>query len=245
MRLASFIQRSLVPILCGLGCIAGLGYVLHAAFAIRECSVFLDPALSSHTHNIVKQSIQSWCADGMGLGRLVAATKNNFPFLTMVSARLVPCGHALVTCYGGKARCRVGDSLVLLESGVLAGQHVFEQGVADLPQVHVAQWCIGREGMPARLPQFLNRIDSALLAQYNITWRGDHDIEFCEHGSDGFTVLTSADRGIDATLLDKCRSVQEKLSDRSAEKWVADVRFRDQIIVFAERMRRGYGTNTF
>jgi hypothetical protein len=88
------------------------------------------------------------------------------------------------------------------------------------------------------------RIDA--LKNYTIDWHNDHYTRLHNAHTPQFSIICSADSLPTNELIKQCEQIEQKITMQSArtkkkQHWVADIRFRDQIVVYNEEKGATYG----
>jgi len=184
--------------------------------------------------------------------QLITQLHKEFDFIKNVAIFTIPGSRAIAKIAAHKPLCLLGDDLALLSNGASIDRELLtEPTIAQTPHVAVHDWFAGDAGIPAPLAPFLKILGPQRLGEFNVTWYGDHEVVLTDKQTPTFSLVIEANRQLNDTLFAAGATVKELLAARGIlggprkRPWAADLRFKNQVIVYAGKRGREHGSRSF
>ncbi|MGB8367094.1 MAG: hypothetical protein WCD44_01935, partial [Candidatus Babeliales bacterium] len=82
----------------------------------------------------------------------------------------------------------------------------------------------------------INRIDPVIFAQFTLSWINDTQVCLYDKKHRQFSIIFSKNQLLDKKLFNYCTQIRQKLQKekftKNKKNYVADIRFKDQIVVY-------------
>lgn len=217
------------------GAIYGIGQHI---FGARAFSFSLDSQLSAQMHNVIKDTVKESYFGSLAL--LAQSIKKACPAAGLIS--IERCGdNALhIICKADMPWICLADHMLLLKTGTIVEKRCFtDVALQDLPLLSFKDGVFPSQ-LSVEFKQWLLGLDTAIFAQYGITWADDYEIYLTDKSDKHKTIICSVDTKIDEKIREKCqRIINEKNIDaQGTARWclyTADIRFDKQIIICSRR----------
>jgi len=239
-------------------CIFGVGsYLLYDAcigkiYQVDEYALSID----GHTTALVKADSISCLKHtqcyARGPQQLCSDVMRQFDWIQSMDLLYLPNKKAQVKIMTHNPLCVVNSDYVLTDGVKLLSRNIFEdRWTSNLPQVRVAVFTHDNK-MPVLSDScitFLRTIiTSPFLSRYYCVW--EHDDKACLYDKNivNFAIIFHPSIPPDSSIVHCCDNIKQELIERHVfdvprtKLWIADVRFKNQIVVSQEK-RRGYDTN--
>ena len=89
----------------------------------------------------------------------------------------------------------------------------------------------------------IKKIPEVIFDEYTFVWHNNTYIELCKKNNPSFSLLLSEESKLNITLINYCNVLYNQLHtsgafiEKKKKRWIADVRFKDQIIMYTRRGR--------
>ena len=227
---------------------------MHAAlFAVHSFSCSLSPYLShgalcaieKHLHDQEKFKHKSaYC--------IAADLKEKFPFIESITCDYAIPGKVAFHIEGVEPLFKINENFVLTAESTLLAYQVFDPAFVqnlcsvEFPKLKEKNETISQAGMPA-LKKSLQDLPERVFASYQVCWMNELETYLCDKEESKFAIVCNAQTIPDESLLKKCATIKQELETsnafkkKSIHRWVADIRFKDQIIVSSDKGGRYHG----
>lgn len=213
-------------------------------FAATRLSLTIDPVIAPP----LALNIDRYCHQHFSSRDPLASIVNirrQFPVIERMTSRKNLDGTMSVTVEGVPIKAMVSDTLVIDADGRFLDARIINEAVrAQLAYIHV------KNPKAPEFAAFVRDLDARVLAEYSVTWRGLHNIDFVPLNGDSFKILASYDRQPALCVLEACKRLyqqfqSEKVHSSKAKIFVADTRFRGQIVTYLDKGGNGDGNSIF
>lgn len=225
-------------ILMIIGAVVGVGVSAHMLYrsvcAVRYVAYSFDPAISSEMQRDIKVQVALFESDGLYNPRTIIATiTEQFPCVKSVSVHCQASNTAHIAVEAYDPIVRINNTHVLTEIKTI------------IPACSYALYAVNALplfSMTGALPdhcsdRMMNAIKScvkeSVFDRYTLSWVNDHELYFKDIQDPSFSLLCDAASLPTHTMLVSYEQVKNSIKRRNSamNRWVADLRFNDQIIV--------------
>lgn len=215
--------------------------VYRTVFAVRGFSYSFDTMISPEIQQIIKDQVSLFRHNDAYNPSTVIETISSFPCVRSVSlhCRASHTADVVVEAY---------DPIVCINTS-----HVLTLAKTIIPASSYALYVINRlpsMAMRSVLPEYCSDrmmsamkqcINDRIFDRYTLSWVNEHELYFKDLDDPTFSVLCDASSLPTHAALLSYEQVKKNIQKRnSMSRWVADLRFRDQIIVSRDQ-GGGYG----
>jgi len=219
----------------------------------RDYSFVFDRKLSSQAQRAIAGATSSAIKTAQAApSQLIEQLHKQFDFIKNIAVFTIPGSRAIAKIAAHKPLCLLDNNLALLSNGKTIDQQLLATPtIAQTPHVAVEDWFAGDGGIPARLAPFLKALGQERMNSFNVTWHGDHEVVLTPKETPTFCLVIEAREDVTNTLLAAGTTVKELLAARGIlggprkRSWAADLRFKNQVIVYAGKRGREHGSRSF
>ncbi len=184
------------------------------------------------------------------LKNIAQQIKTQFPYIKHVSITQIP-KILLIDLQILEPRFAINEGYVLLDLNRIESSEVFKKNiVSELPSVKIDTFTDNSEQLDPLCYESLNVIPEELRVNYSCYLRNNHEILFTHKKQPQFVILADLHSVNNLQKLNLCNKVKHEMELRKSftpkmsTKWIVDIRFDNQVIVFS-RGGKGHGYNTF
>lgn len=242
-------KRKKFSLLRAIFCFGGCGLFLYQThrycFDIKQYSFLFDSSFSEQTCADIKNYIeQNRSFKNTSLSSFNTRIKQEFPHIDSIITEQCAPGIAHVSVRSIRPQVRLNDSRILSCAGQPFLQELFAPRlVAALPKVLCAGLTDNND-VPVGLQRVGHCLVRSTLDRYDLVWRSDQVALFHDKKDPWFTIICSADSMPTNRLLLQCEQLKNQLIESkkiAKNRWVADVRFSNQIVIYSENRGAEYG----
>lgn len=179
--------------------------------------------------------------------------RQQFPFIESLHIALLPNHMLHYTIHAAKPCCMVNQELVFTKNSTLVHKQLFTQlSIQGLPTIFVDEIALQKEQGLRGLQQCITQLSHTLFVDYKVAWINAMHVRLYDKNQPHFSIVFSTDRLPDTRILTACTSIKQDISSlkkntgekrgrSSISHWAADIRFNNQIVLYAEKGDRGHG----
>ena len=212
----------------------------------------------AHTQVRVKLNIDTICVEelcaietvlrtlheqaGYTVADCITQVQGQFPYLKEGVAVFEPGSLIVYNFVCLQPLCVVNNEYLLLNDGVVVGKNTFS-AYAPVPAITVDQSLMQDECQMRKVADAMVRIDRTVTAVNAIHWQNIHTGFIDAQDRSDFKVMFDVTHIPTTYILAHCTTIHHELQDAhvlSQGLWVADIRFKNQIIVYRGK-GGGYG----
>lgn len=183
----------------------------------------------------------------------VLPIRQQFPFIESLHIILLPNHMLQYTIQVAKPCCMINQELVFTKNSTLVHKQVFTSAsIQHLPTIFVDEIALQKEQGLYGFPQCIAKLSQTLFVDYKVTWINAMHVRLYDKNQPEFSIIFSTDRLPDAHILTACTAIKQdilSLKKNTGERkrrsnvsnWAADIRFNNQIVLYAEKGDRGHG----
>lgn len=209
---------------------------------IHECLIDIEGSPSVQAHIDSKRYInQQWPDLKISFNHLCAQTMSHFDWIESMDLFFLPPGNAHVEIVAHKPLYRVNSDYIVTVTGHLLKRDVFEPSSVK----HIRHLSINFDKQDPVLSQackhFLLHVSPTLFDTYLCEWKNDNNVLFYDKQQARFAILFHPDEIPTNMVIEQCNALKQDLVTRlvfelpRAHTWIADVRFKGQIMVSQEK----------
>lgn len=176
----------------------------------------------------------------------VREIKELFPWVHSVSMRRLPSNVMSVRVAAAEPIVKVNDIVITQTQRIIPADIFDADGITHIPHSTVIFEQDGQ--LPELFIPHAKTLASNLFSSYSLTWIDEYQARLTDTEQPRFVILFNAYSIPDASMLAHCASIKKQLEERGSfggrhktTRWVADIRFDHQVVVFSEKggMRHG------
>jgi hypothetical protein len=242
MQGAFYTRMALIATICA--ALSGATYFfMYQLFSIHRYATSLDPLLSPETHTALITHIEKIPikADVTKKQR-VQKILSEFPYVESVVLTLIAPGILHYEIAAAQPLIVLNNEYVLTNTARVFPMHIFSShSVKLLPTMQVKKLENMSESELHALVDVAHNIRSLLAWHYTITCLDQFRFHFIDKKDPSFSILADAHSIPTRELLQRCMRCKQKITQEPSKhkkvptRWVADVRFNNQIIFYQER----------
>ena len=226
-----------IMVLC---CVSGTFFYAHADAVHKPCSFIIHG--KGHLTDSLWESIKQ-VAQGSGLvsckpSHLTEILKDAFSVVFAAEVHRIKSGMFVIGLKTDMPLFRVNNSLVITENFMVVKSDYYSSSFLEkIPSVTIAQSSL-TPSISQECKSFLLGLSEKFLARYNVSWHDATTIICTSKTDERISLIASAETFLTDTLLERCDQVCGTLNESQKNKklrWCFDLRFKDQIVLFAER----------
>lgn len=208
--------------------------VLHTALAIRYITFSFDPQLSQSMCNAIKERVTLFQAHGMyNLDAIIEQLPNFFVAIKSLEIEQFPQHMALLTIKAFDPIVRVNDDRLLMENqAILPAGYYAHSTIASLQKIMVASPILSSMS-PSIMTAMKRCLAEKIFDHYTVYLVSEHEW-YLEDAKDPLFTLCCNASSLPVDMLHMAYNRlknQIKKGEVSKKKWIADMRFHDQIIL--------------
>lgn len=241
----------------------GVHKLCQAIFSVTNIRWQFDERFSDLGQKSIIRFGQECCHDNFSL--FVDQLKQKFPVIKDVTLHHTNSGQMKVAVESVTPKARVDDEWVISEDGKEIEAYFFKDNLVDaLPHATTHQKTV--RDSESECPEcsrqqrrccdidplftaWIAKIPSQLLSAYQVAWIDQFHIRLQDREQKSFFLQIAAETELAEQVIDATKKIKLSLIDRgyflrTAYDWIADLRFRDHVIIFREQRGIKHGTNT-
>lgn len=209
--------------------------------AIRHAYFSIDPLLSSQTQNTIMALMDTLHNSHYNPIYLSEYIPQRFPCVKSISFAYKGNGIACVSIEAHKPVAYINETLIAAENGSLFNASTYQ------PQLELFSLQANTELLNHDATKLIDCIQSITNAhmshEYHITWHSPYHVDLYDPLTHIHLICTSQIFEHPYDINDFKQTIMNKIiPSGTAETWIADIRFKDQIIMAMEK-RGQYGKN--
>lgn len=245
--------RSLLLVLSAVACCIFAARTMQHTHAIpKSYDIAIDTNLSPVAHINITNGLYTYGAS-INSPRIIAQRlAHDFPCLCAVKTSVNPHGVISFTIDAHAPLFALNDSTLMLENGLVVARDLYNEAhLVGIKKIACAENQIS--SLPSCFKTIMEQIFLLSTQELAITWLCDHEIVVADPKNPSMALLCSADSLPNKKIMQDCLHIyndmkSQKMSmskktekrERTQTLWVADIRFKNQIIV-----RAGVGGHTY
>jgi len=193
--------------------------------------------------------------------------QQQFPFVESIHITLLPNSMMQYTVHISQPCCIVNQELAFIKNNTLTHKQIFNPtSIQNLPSVFVDEIALQKKHGLHNFQHCITSLSQDLLNDYNVAWFSEVYVRLHEKNHPQFSIIFSADRLPDTRTISACTAIKqdlvkqallqntpllaklplkkntfEKKRQLNTSNWAADIRFNNQIVLYAEKGDRGHG----
>lgn len=241
-------------------CSVGVNKLCQAIFSITNAHWYFDERFSDAGQKAIIRFGDSCCNNNFS--SFTEQMQKRFPIIKDITLSHDSSGTMNIKIESIVPKARIDDQSVVSEDGIVVKAYFFRQGLVDaLPgasthQVEQAQEkpvCIDcQDGCCELDPLFtswITKTSTELLTTYHVTWIDQFHVRLQDKEQQLFFLQIAAETELNKHILAMAQKIKSSLIDRgcflrTTNHWIADLRFRDHVIIFREQRGMKHGTGT-
>lgn len=204
--------------------------------------------LSNHGYTTFKEGVTYLQKSVTNPSHFIQSLQKNFSWIKNIYLKITPKAyHVIITTHTPIAYAH--NQWLILDSGLIFESSVYKQSYNEkLPSITVIEDEIYNQKSMERLCNYIKNLPSDTLNFYALLWKNDHTIILQDRAQENFKIIISLEKSINNKKLSDCLYIKNLLHNNSSftkksDRWFADLRFSNHIIVAKEGSN--YGSKLF
>jgi hypothetical protein len=217
-------------------------FVISAVFGIQHYDLRVDDRIVPALNAELAAHVQN-----LPLGVRVTPNLNaeiiqkQFPWIKSVSFFRIPTKTMQVAVALDEPHIRVNGAIITEQSQVIPASTFVPAAIAMLPALQVTFTVSAHDTVPDDFTPHARTFTEERFSPYTISWIDEYNARLTDKEQPQFIILFNAKSIPDAAMFAHCSSIKQLLQERGSfggrkkdTRWVADIRFERQVIVFSE-----------
>ncbi|MCX5922797.1 MAG: hypothetical protein NTX86_05740 [Candidatus Dependentiae bacterium] len=237
IRLATLV---VVVVLCAFG----VQKMHQAVVAHQRMLVSVDPLIAQET----QESIAAFATTQphTPASEFIELLVKNFPSIKSVEYSYDASGLLCYTVESALPLFSINNDYVLTDKGALVPKKDF---VSHLVQ-SLHNITLSSDVISDAFTACIQSLPQSFFESYDVVWLNDYEVVLYDKAQPGFSICFNTQVVPELSMIERCNAIKndlasaglfEKKVHAAAQKWVADIRFKNQIIVSANVGGRHYG----
>ncbi len=168
--------------------------------------------------------------------------QKQFPWIQSVSFHRIPTKEMRVAVIADDPQIKVNTGVITHHLRVLPAVTFTVTALSQIPTLEVKFPHAERHEIPDSFVPHAKTLTDQRFSAYTITWIDEYCARLTDAEQPHFSILFNAYSIPDEAMFAHCLSIKQQLEERGSfagrnkgTRWVADVRFERQVIVFSEK----------
>lgn len=195
-------------------------------------SFSFDPILAKDlTNSIAKYSNQNLKNNSPEI--LFKAIKNEFPVVNSISILRNSYTSIKIKVDAEIPNYKINDDLILTSQFQLLETNCFSQSYIDSLESISVQFDKSNKPLNIELEfiKFISEFPKNLLTDFKINYNKKNEIFLTSKEDQQFLILTKYDKIPNSKIVEQCKRIKNEKNIQSNKKFIADLRFNDQVMV--------------
>ncbi len=227
--------------------VSTLGYlsikkVTHELGAVDAYSCHFCSACSQSMQEKVRSYIaQETQLPSLPLAVVAHTLAQKFPSLKKVSCTKDGAKIVQIYCQNAQPLFCLNDTHVFTDTDRVIEKECFSpESVSSLPSIAVVAVSQGVPVLSAQAKKSMHTVFHELFDRYQMTWIDDTQVLLREKNSSSFSLVFNTDSLPDKKIIRECEQIKKEFESsglivpQGKKRWVADMRFANQIILSAD-----------
>jgi hypothetical protein len=241
--------------LASLVLIAGIGIRAYTSlFVVRNLVFCIDDQITCEEKHAIMNFIHGLHEHDISYSwNNILPIRQQFPFIESLQIVLLANHMLQYTIQVAKPCCMINQELVFTKNSTVVHKQVFTPlSIQSLPTVFVDEIALQKEQGLHGFQQCIAKLPDTLFVEYKVTWMNAMHVRLYDKSQPQFSIVFSTDRLPDTQILTACTAIKQDILSRNkntgekkrrsnVSNWAADIRFNNQIVLYAEKGDRGHG----
>lgn len=227
--------------------ILGCWNIFNHATIISHIALEIDPSISDYTKQTIEQTVYTMYAQSNPNAQSVCTLiKRQFPCIKSVAVAYTAPNLVTIDCKACKPYCLLNYDFVLTAEAIPVHKNAFKKyELEHLHRIMLNAQLFNNSDILNACKECIAHLPNAVFAQYELVWNDSVQI-WLHDKKDNFSVIFSKSDPPTISLLSQCEQIKHELQQKGVlqlknNRWIADVRFSNQIIVNKGARGIGYG----
>ncbi len=225
----------------------GMRTIYKKVSSIQSYRFYIDQQVSVAVRQKIKDFITDEQTNKFPFGSLAQAVHEEFPCVESIIVHRRMPGCLEVKIAVSSPTIILNNNSLLLVNGVVVSKDTFVKAASkklhnvDVPSLQTI------EDKATFIKRHLVRLSDSIFKMYRVELRDNFHALLHDKKQNKFSVLFNKDVELSDKKLAQCKRLKQRLEDRDVfisqprERWVVDIRFKDQIVLYARKGDCYYG----
>jgi len=236
-----------LSILLIVACI-GLRAGYTALFTVHTLAFCIDDQITCAEKHAIMNFIHTLHErDTTHIADSILPIQQQFPFIESIAIALLPNNILQYSIAVAGPCCIVNQELAFTKNNNLVNKQIFTPTrIQNIPTMLVDEVALQKEQGLHSFQQCVTELPRSLFTDYDVAWFNPMHLRLYDKNQPRFSIVFSVDRLPDTRTITACSSIKqnlpsanknrhEKRGRSNASSWAADIRFNNQIILYAEK----------
>jgi len=217
-------------------CLVPLKVLYHRLFALTALTISFDPLFSSTAQKEIQTSCDRFACSSMSTASFDQLIQD-FPIIKTITCSHKKVEHVLLRIDAHQPLYLINQHEVLIESGALVKKEYFtNEGINSLYSLSIFH---EYTQLPHEFAFWLEEHADHLFERFNICLINPTEIVLTDKQQQTFKILCHDKNRITKELLKQCLQLKNEMKHNPKPRrdlvWIADIRFKNQIILYGKR----------
>ena len=218
-------------------------FIISAVFGIQQYDLRVDDRIVPALNAQLAAHVQN-LPHGVRVTPNLSADliQKKFPWIKSVSFFRIPTKTMQVAVALDEPQLRVNGAVITEQSHVVPASTFMPAAIEGLPKLEITFTESDYDMLPDHFVPHAHTFTDERFLPYTISWIDEYTARLTDKEQPQFTILFNAHVIPDAGMFAHCSSIKQLLQERGSfggrnkdTRWVADIRFERQVIVFSEK----------
>lgn len=229
--------KRVVGVLGVISLVVALKFLGAYLFCVKRYHIVVDPVCSPNMHHVINSHITNIPGHAFSAPAVFQQLKAKFPTINRFSTQLLPSGTMYCQVDADKPLVTINERSIITKSGIVGDSSLYAtHRVARLYNIH----CDAPQTLDVHSARCIEQIPVAILSRYHVQWISECELVLQDKNDPTFSIMCTAHMLPDVSMIDQCRLCKDACaaqgpSRRMQLSWIADVRFNQQIVIYAQK----------
>jgi hypothetical protein len=213
-------------------------------FTINNYTLSIDSRLTTETHTAIANTVTAYLQltqqNPANLPALADQLQMQFNCIQSIDIARAPSKYAHIEVHAHTPYVRFENNenqYIASTNGIIMPCALFKTNITDGLRTIKIALNVDAHKLPDTCMQFMQQLPLTIFETYIFNWHNQYHIELNKKNNPTFSLLLSHHSILTASLMNYCNMLYEHLENNGAfaekkkKHWIADVRFKDQIIL--------------
>lgn len=225
----------------------GLRTCYTTLFAVHNLAFCIDDQITGAEKHALINFVHALHEQNTHVSDTILSIQQQFPFVTSIAITRLPHNIMQYTIHVAEPCCMINQELAFTKNNTLVHKNIFTPTTMhSLPTMFVDEVALQKEQGMLNLQQCVTELPHTLFNDYKIAWFNPMHLRLYDKNQPNFSIVFSVDRLPDEQTITACTTIKqnlpspkknryEKKGHANMSSWAADIRFNNQIVLYAEK----------
>jgi len=217
--------------------------IMSSVFGVRRYDLQIDDRIIPELNTKLAAHVKTlplgiWVAPHLS----AQVIQEQFPWIKSLSFYRMPTQTMRITVALEEPKIKVNDAIITEQSRVFPASTFNAASITNLPKLTIQfPTLTDSVEVPDAFISHAQTFTTERFAPYTITWIDEYTARLTDKEQPNFVIQFNANTIPDAAMFAHCGTIKQRLQERGSfegrqkgTRWVADIRFERQVILFSE-----------